>query len=322
MANTQLSHHNFRPIPAVHVTSHRLSPTKPTTTRLPLQYFKNKSSTLKLGADQKHIKWAIGLSLVDQSPPKSTVDVERLVGFLYDDLPHLFDDQGIDRTAYDEVVKFRDPITKHDTISGYLFNITLLKTLFRPEFQLHWVKQLRMYKTPDLESPKYQILKRTANFEVRKYTPFIVVEANGDKLAGSTGFNDVTGYIFGKNSRSEKIPMTTPVFTQAFDAELSKVSIQVVLPLEKDISSLPDPNQGTISLRKVEGGIAAVLKFSGRATEDIVREKEKALRSSLINDGLKPKTGCLFARYNDPGRTRSFVMRNEVLIWLEEFSLD
>ncbi|XP_023875333.1 heme-binding-like protein At3g10130, chloroplastic isoform X3 [Quercus suber] len=193
---------------------------------------------------------------------------------------------------------------------------------FSLEGLLDVLKQLRMYKTPDLESPKYQILKRTANFEVRKYTPFIVVEANGDKLAGSTGFNDVTGYIFGKNSRSEKIPMTTPVFTQAFDAELSKVSIQVVLPLEKDISSLPDPNQGTISLRKVEGGIAAVLKFSGRATEDIVREKEKALRSSLINDGLKPKTGCLFARYNDPGRTRSFVMRNEVLIWLEEFSLD
>ena len=142
MASTQLSHHNFRPIPGVRLTSHRLSPTKPTTTRLPLQYFKNKSSTLKLKADQKHIKWAIGLSLVDQSPPKSTVDVERLVGFLYDDLPHLFDDQGIDRTAYDEVVKFRDPITKHDTISGYLFNITLLKTLFRPEFQLHWVKQV------------------------------------------------------------------------------------------------------------------------------------------------------------------------------------
>lgn len=99
--------------------------------------------------------------------------------------------------------------------------------------------------------------------QVRKYTPFTVVEAKGDKLAGSTGFNDVTGcvsfiiqfscvvllffwviwmiihlsrYIFGKNSKSEKIPMTTPVFTQAFDAGLSKVSIQIVLPFEKDIS--------------------------------------------------------------------------------------
>ncbi|KAE7998812.1 hypothetical protein FH972_003320 [Carpinus fangiana] len=373
MANTQLSHHVFRPIPSVRLSGHRRSPTKPT--RLPpLQIFKNKSLALKA---RRNSKWAIALSLVDQSPPKSTANVERLVGFLYDDLPHLFDDQGIDRTAYDERVKFRDPITKHDTVSGYLFNITLLKELFRPEFQLHWVKQtgpyeittrwtmimkfillpwkpelvftgtsvmginpktgkfcshldfwdsiknndyfsleglwdvlkqLRIYKTPDLETPRYQILKRTANYEVRSYSPFLVVEAKGDKLAGSTGFNDVTGYIFGKNSKSEKIPMTTPVFTQAYDTELSKVSIQIVLPLEKDISSLPDPNQETISLRKVEGGIAAVLKFSGRATEDTVQEKEKALRSSLINDGLKPKTGCLLARYNDPGRTWSFVM--------------
>jgi len=30
--------------------------------------------------------------------------------------------------------------------------------------------------------------------------------------------------------------MTTPVFTQANDAGLSKVSIQIVLPLEKDLS--------------------------------------------------------------------------------------
>ena len=43
-------------------------------------------------------------------------------------------------------------------------------------------------------------------------------------------------YIFGKNSTMEKIPMTTPVFTQALDPELSEVSIQIVLPLEKDIS--------------------------------------------------------------------------------------
>lgn len=32
--------------------------------------------------------------------------------------------------------------------------------------------------------------------------------------------------------------MTTPVFTEAYDSELSRVSIQVVLPLDKDISKL------------------------------------------------------------------------------------
>lgn len=116
--------------------------------------------------------------------------------------------------------------------------------------------------------------------------------------------------------------MTTPVFTQTFDSELPRVSIQIVLPSEKDIDSLPDPEQDIIGLRKVEGGTAAVLKFSGKPTEEIVLEKAKELRSSLIKDGLKPSNGCLLARYNDPGRTWNFIMRNEVLIWLEEFSLE
>ncbi|XP_044471205.1 uncharacterized protein LOC123200133 isoform X1 [Mangifera indica] len=389
MARTQLAHQNFRLNVAVGFTSCQLVARGPTRLPLPPKVFKTRNLVVK---NNENLKWALRLSVVDQSsPPRSTVEVERLVGFLYDDLPHLFDDQGIDRTAYDEQVKFMDPITKHDTISGYLFNISLLKILFRPDFQLHWVKQtgpfeittrwtmvmkfvllpwkpeliftgtsvmginpetgkfcshvdfwdsivnndyfsleglwdvfkqLRVYKTPDLETPKYRILKRTANYEVREYTPFVVVETNGDKLSGSSGFNDIAGYIFGKNSTTEKIPMTTPVFTQAFDADMSKVSIEIVLPLDKDIDSLPDPNQETVSLRKVEGGIAAVLKFSGKPTEEIVYEKEKALRSSLISDGLRPKKGCLLARYNDPGRTWSFTMRNEVLIWLEEFSLD
>lgn len=74
------------------------------------------------------------------------------------------------------------------------------------------------------------------------------------------------------------------------------------------MTSLPNPNQETIRLRKVEGGIAAVIKFSGKPTEDVVREKEKTLRSNIMKDGLKPELGCLLARYNDPGRTWTFTM--------------
>ncbi|KAL0451805.1 UNVERIFIED_CONTAM: hypothetical protein Slati_1158600, partial [Sesamum latifolium] len=170
---------------------------------------------------------------------------------------------------------------------------------------------LRCYKTPDLETPEYQILKKTADYEVRSYDPFIVVETNGDKLSGSSGFSSVVGYISGENSSGEKIPMTTPVFTQTFDREISKVSIQIVLPSGKDMSSLPTPNQPEVNMRKVEGGIAAVSKFSGKPIEDIVREKEKALRSNLIRDDLKPNAGCLLACYNDPGRTWSFIMVRE-----------
>lgn len=133
MATPQLRHYIPRPIPAVCVSFRLPNPT--------VSFRPHSLPPSPLKANNLH-KWAIQLSLVDQNPLKSTVDVQQLVGFLYDDLPHLFDDQGIDRTAYDERVIFRDPITKHDSLSGYLFNIALLKTLFRPQFQLHWVKQV------------------------------------------------------------------------------------------------------------------------------------------------------------------------------------
>lgn len=38
--------------------------------------------------------------------------------FLKQDLQHLFDDQGIDKSQYNDVVEFKDPITKYDNASG------------------------------------------------------------------------------------------------------------------------------------------------------------------------------------------------------------
>ncbi|GMI92774.1 haem-binding protein 5 [Hibiscus trionum] len=259
----------------------------------------------ELNPRNQQLKWARKLNPVEQSiPPKPIVDVEGLVSFLHDDLPHLFDDQGIDPTAYDEQTSVSTALSQagpYEITTRWILSWALTQkngkfcshvdfwdsTENNEYFSLEGLwevfRQLRTYKTPDLETPRFQIPKRTANYEVRKYAPFIVVETNGDKLSGSTGFNAVAGYIFGKNSTTEEIPMTTPVFIQALDPELSDVFIQIVLPLGKVISSLPDPNQETVNLRKM---------------------------------------GRFLARYNDPGQTWSFRMRNEVLIWLEEFSLD
>ncbi|XP_010925264.1 uncharacterized protein [Elaeis guineensis] len=388
--------HLCRPIHAIHPNFPRPAAGKPARALPNAQHRPSRERKPALGAGRIS-KWALrsSSSSVEQSPPApagpGVVDAEGLVKFLYEDLPHLFDEQGIDRSMYDDRVRFRDPITKHDTIDGYLFNIGLLKVLFRPDFQLHHVRQtgpyeittrwtmvmrfallpwkpelvftgisimavnpqtqkfcshvdvwdsiekneyfsleglwdvlqqLRIYKTPDLETPKYQILKRTATYELRKYEPFVVAETKGDKLSGSSGFKDVAGYIFGKNSSMEKIPMTTPVFTQAHDDKLSEVSIQIVLPMNKDFSNLPVPSVEAVSLRKVDGGIMAATKFSGKPTEELVRKKEKELQSALLKDGLEPQQGCLLARYNDPQQTWSCIMRSEVLIWLGEFTLE
>ncbi|KAI5074360.1 hypothetical protein GOP47_0010321 [Adiantum capillus-veneris] len=305
----------------------------------------------------------------------------KLINFLEEDLPHLFDERGITKEQYETQVDFRDPITRYSSVDGYLFNIQMLRYLFSPKFELHSVKQsgpseittrwtmmmrfallpwrpeliftgtsvmginpttgkflshvdywdsiknndyfslegvtdvlkqLWYYKTPDLETPKYNVLKRANVYEVRKYEPFIVVEAPGDQLTGSKGFKNVTSYIFGNNSTGERIPMTTPVITSTVDYSTPGVSIQVVLPIQSTMSSLPAPLPGTANLREVSGGIIAAIKFTGETTEELVRSKERELRSALNIDGLHPKPGFMLARYNDPGRTWDRIRRNEV----------
>lgn len=47
----------------------------------------------------------------------SYVSQERMA-FLREDLTHLFDDQGIDQSAYDDKVDFQDPITRYSSVKG------------------------------------------------------------------------------------------------------------------------------------------------------------------------------------------------------------
>jgi hypothetical protein len=99
------------------------------------------------------------------------------MAFLKADLVHLFDDKGIDKSQYDDVVQFRcmpvprqrtvaalprtthrqlssvterglyrgaasrDPITAYNSARGYMFNIAMLKRVFSPKFYLHDIRQ-------------------------------------------------------------------------------------------------------------------------------------------------------------------------------------
>ncbi|GAB4818457.1 hypothetical protein N2152v2_005503 [Parachlorella kessleri] len=67
--------------------------------------------------------------------------VQELTEFLKGDLPHLFDEQGIDKTKYEHKVDFKDPITKYGSIEGYLFNIQFLRRVFDPTFTLHDIRR-------------------------------------------------------------------------------------------------------------------------------------------------------------------------------------
>ena len=61
-----------------------------------------------------------------------------------------------------------------------------------------------MQTTPDLEQPRYTVLRKAAEYEIRKYEGYMVAETGmpaGSNPAAGDGFNDLAGYIFGGNDR-------------------------------------------------------------------------------------------------------------------------
>lgn len=187
-------------------------------------------------------------------------------------------------------------------------------------------------KQPDLETPRYQVLRRYAAYEVREYLPFLVAEtrtaAEGASRAASGGmtgtgdgsnfnpFGTLAGYIFGQGNRTgEKMSMTTPVFT-------SPGKMQFVLPSKyTDPSQLPPPKDGVpVRVTRVEGGVYAALRFSGIATDAVASDAEARLLDLIERDGLTRASGVAssLAQYNDPA-TPPPQRRNDVLVRLEGF---
>jgi hypothetical protein len=67
----------------------------------------------------------------------------------------------------------------------------------------------------NVEHPKYKVFERTGSIEIRDYAPMIVaeVEVKGERReAISKGFRVIADYIFGNNTRAQKV--TAPVTQQ------------------------------------------------------------------------------------------------------------
>lgn len=180
-----------------------------------------------------------------------------------------------------------------------------------------------LQRTPDLETPQYTVLLRTADYEIRQYKPFLVAETPMSKSSGVSageGFNELAGYIFGGNKDSVKMEMTTPVFTETAPGQATP-SMQFVLESKFGSSpeQMPKPNDTKVVTKEQQGGYAAAVRFSGLAFDWEVREQERRLRVELERAGYRCRPGYRLARYNEPFVLPAF-RRNEVLIDLEEFA--
>jgi hypothetical protein len=182
-----------------------------------------------------------------------------------------------------------------------------------------------------IEEPKYTVAKKDGNMEIRLYEPFIVAETVVDTAdfeeASNEGFRRLAGFIFGGNKVQRKIAMTSPVTTEQSqkiamtapvqaERSVSSVRVAFTMPSEYTLETLPVPNDSRVTLRQVPARKLAVIRFSGRWTEENFREHSEELNTWIEKQGLKISGAPSIARYNPPF-VPFFFRRNEIMIPVE-----
>jgi hypothetical protein len=111
-------------------------------------------------------------------------------------------------------------------------------------------------------------------------------------------------------TQSVKIDMTAPV-TQS--KKNGKLVMQFYLPSKFTINNAPKPTNNRVSLVVIEGGIYAVIKYSGRVTNKNFQTHYEELKKYLTKDNINFIEPGIRATFNGPF-TLPILRRNEVMI--------
>jgi len=187
----------------------------------------------------------------------------------------------------------------------------------------------------NVKEPKYTVRESDGDFELRRYASRVVAttEVPGDwGEAGNEGFRRLGGYIFGKNRGRARIAMAAPVGQQRGDVEPAKIAMTAPVGQQRDgdhwtvtftmpegetLSTLPEPEDARVVLRELPPALVAVVRFSGRWTDERMSERGEALRGWVAARGLATIGAPEVNRY-DPPFMPWFLRRNEVWLTVEE----
>ena len=131
-----------------------------------------------------------------------------------------------------------------------------------------------------LEQPKYKVLRKENNLEIRFYDTILTssVKVSGNQYnALRKGFRPLVRYIGAKERDSEKISMTAPVI-QSINDESEQWTVSFAMPSKYNIDDLPKPENDEIYFQEIQPSLAAVIKFSGIADDSLLNQKTNTLK--------------------------------------------
>jgi hypothetical protein len=187
------------------------------------------------------------------------------------------------------------------------------------------------------EEPRYEVVKREGDFEVRHYQPMIIAEVlvTGTlSEASNKGFRQIADFIFGNNEdpvkkQSEKIAMTAPVTMEADTSSKIAMTAPVtmegiggawkmafVMPSKFTMETLPKPKNSNVIIKQMPAQQLAVVTFSGWVDEEKLAAQTTRLNEWMAKNGLKTSGTAQLSRYNPPW-TLPFWRRNEVWMKLD-----
>ena len=180
-----------------------------------------------------------------------------------------------------------------------------------------------------IEQPRYTVLQRDGNFELRRYEPYIVAELEVSasfEEAGNAAFRPLANYIFGENRGSEKMEMTAPVTQTPTGEKIGMTApviqsagssgvyvVSFVMPSRYTLATLPLPVDERIHFREVPSAVVAAWTYRGGWSQARYAKEEKALRAALMKAKRTAMGPPVWARYNAPFWP-SFLRKNEILV--------
>lgn len=166
------------------------------------------------------------------------------------------------------------------------------------------------------ETPSYTTVSSKGKIEIRDYSPMILaeVQVSGErKQAIRDGFKILADYIFGNNCPKQKLPMTAPVIQEQL---MDRWKVRFVMPKQYPLETLPKPNSKDVLLVPLPAKRFAVIRFSGRTTDENIQQHTRELEGYIADQQLRTLGETVFAFYNPPW-TLPFLRRNEIMREIE-----
>jgi hypothetical protein len=188
--------------------------------------------------------------------------------------------------------------------------------------------------TPEIPAT---VVATVGDVELRRYPPLVTVETEAD--SANEAFRRLFGYINGANDGGRDIAMTAPVerddvgtsipmtapvavddddtagpmTASATASDAGRTRMAFYLPSDYDVDATPVPTDAAVELVAVPERTLAVVRFSGRPTDDRVARERTRLLDALADAGIETDGDPFFMGYDAPW-TLPVLRRNEVAV--------